>query len=461
MLSKLDTALKLGLGKDAKSFSETRGSELVSCTVFYGEQLATPKSCDFSGSVFFDCILSSSFQHERNTVLIDCTFSDIPYIRVSNFQPVSIDMSNLDLEHFDLSDSRLKKVKFDASNMNFSKLSEGDFVDCSFTETELKGAQFVDCKFLRCSFIGCTFDVNTRFKNCKFEHIICTPDFEKYLPVGYSQLYLGGSYIVLAPGVSFNLKNLKDVSIRDISLRGANVSTTTFSNFKFTNVDMTNSVFNKASFDACTFNDVSLNGSQFTQIRFLSNLIKDSDVSLCILDSFVFINTSGSSALVNVNFTGSTFKICRFQGPCTIEDCSFEKSKIEEDFNILANVQFKNCNFAEADLKYRVFASANTVFEDCDFTSADLSGNMLTGCTFTDCVFVNCDISVSQLDYCDLTGCDFKSSKLKGSSIRYASLIDADLTDADLTGVDFYSTKYNSNTKGLTEDQKSKMVFVA
>ena len=455
MLNKVQTVIKLGLSKDSAALNDTRGYFFSNCILVHAETFATPQSSDFSGSVFFNCILNSKFKHERNITCSDCEFVDEPYVRFNDEIMRMNDFSNLDLECSQSENTTFYSSKFNNSNVSNSFFCSNTFFSCNFRKSNLKGVVFKDSSFSGCNFIDCEYDTQTTFDSCTFNTVFCTTDLVPHLPYGEDTK---GVHI-LKPGFTLiGNKFARDLLLNDMSLESSEIRGAHLSGCVFNRVNLRSSNFSEGRLSSCCFKNSYLSNSKFSSCNFQLVIFENVELPNC---EFKLMFFSGCTSISNSNFSGSIFDDCTFEGTESASRCSFKNCEFLEFLKFSRNTTFVDCDFTKSKIIECINAVEGAELLKCNFSYADLSRNkLLRYISFLESVFYEANLSNCSFSYCNMKSCDLRNANLSDSNFYGVSFLDSDLTGANFTNTDLAMSKYNSNTKGLSDSQKSKMIFV-
>ena len=88
----------------------------------------------------------------------------------------------------------------------------------------------------------------------------------------------------------------------------------------------------------------------------------------------------------------------------------------------------------------------------------NLTGLYLSRSDLSNANFYGKNISGSEFQNANLSNANLSNANIKGDAFNYANLNGADLTDAIIDDkTNFKDALYNSNTKGLSDEQKEEI----
>ena len=219
------------------------------------------------------------------------------------------DLSNLQLQHADLSNCNLKKCDFSHSVLSHANLSQSscdgaDFSDCDLSNIDIRNTSFHE------AFFENTQITNSLFESCYFEE---------------------SEFI----NVSFVQSNLEACSLKK----------SIFQSCDFTNSHANVSKFSWSTLQNCSFVNAQFQECKFPHATFLESTIQKSSMTEC-----VFVHTSlATTTIQDSYFTNSNLYASEW-GNIEVLRCDFSKCDISE---LLAEPkQFIDCAFSMTEGGY-------------------------------------------------------------------------------------------------------------
>lgn len=325
---------------------------------------ATLDYCDFSGATLTDCFLKKlTFNGTvfNKTKMSGVDLSDTTFIPPASL--ISAEMSNADLTNAMLDNIEMTFANF--SNANFDKASlQGCRADRSqFTAASMKGVNLQDAH------IG----------GADFSVVVMTPSINA----------AGGTVIT-------NLKNIDAVytSFKYANLDDANLSGGNFINANFEATSLRGVNLNKATLNDAIFKNSSLDNAQLAECKAARSVfrgasmrgvnlqkahVEGSDFDTTVLSPSQKNGETKRSDLSNIKATGGTYKASLL------------------DDAILEDGDFTGASFYGADLRRANLR--NAIFRSCDLGSATLTGASIVGAKMISCHADFCDLSSLRQDF--------------------------------------------------------------
>jgi len=166
-----------------------------------------------------------------------------------------------------------------------------------------------------------------------------------------------------------------------------------------------------------------------TSIDFMSETIKDADLSSCIfLDSALYFSN------------------------CIITNCNFSKASFSKAFfkgSIFYNVDMRKTQFDGVNFDNAIFINVNakgSVFENCSFQNVSIFNCSFNHAHMRDASFLNSTISKTSFTQTDLSGSCFAYSKISA-----ISFVNSNIDQADFSGVRAKFCRFPTSARSVTK----------
>ena len=311
------------------------------------------------------------------------------------------------------------------------------WTDADIEEDDIAGVLFQDCVFERVRLVRSTLEktifLNSRFDDCVLED--CTVVETHWNGCTGKSLRIVGGQLRSAVFAQVKLDRLdieqsgdglvlaeSEIEQLALSSAGCQQSAMTVSGSKFgallaenarwqgasaVEIDLTTWRLSNASFERCSFIRAVGNGMDFSDVRFES----------CNLYQSEFRESRFRAA------QGSIF------AECELAEADFSEAML--DGALFANADAKQANFERARLAVALFPKAT-------LTGARFGGALASGSVWTDA-----NLTDAQLTSLDASRAVLRNARLDNADVANASFVEADLhgVDAPLTGADLRDSR--------------------
>lgn len=303
-----------------------------------------------------------------------------------------LDLSGLDLDGVDFSDSLMEQVNFTGASLvgtNFTGtiLARTDFTkaNCSHTKFDLANIGASTCQgtnFTRASFNECKLS-KSLLENCDFSH------------------------------TRINQPEVLELTLNHCDFTGSQIE-----NWPFLNLTMTGNIFDQVKLTTCSFINSKLHDCSFKQATLPSTAWANTSLT----------NTSFNQANMAGNCFVSSSEIDEKQAPCYFDKLDFSETNLEK--SNFQGLDFQNTNFSKAQIISCNFSSANlsnSNFDDCQgyqaqFRKARLSGVSMKRANLMEAILSKAIITDANLEQANLYGVDFLRATVKNTRFHNANL---------------------------------------
>jgi uncharacterized protein YjbI with pentapeptide repeats len=464
------------LKKFVKEGKDLRGS-FISFKVL---DLSELKDVDFSGCVFYKCVVGNPLEDEdivqlndiesvqefnSNARLVnhfrnlsfghftrDLRYAVLDYLSVKGRNNI---YRSFNMDHASLRLIRLKLLSFYHSsfkNCDFqTALLEGmTFENCSLSGSSFDFAEIYYCEFIECDLTNSSFsNHNERFART----LIQESSFKGSSLIDVDLKDIGSLETVVVKNVLFTDESRKE----ELEKRGAiwigkgmqlnQVLDARIDIPKFTieNRDLSNSSIKNLKIGECVFKNVDFSGTHFYACAFESHRVA--------FENCDFRNCTFSFCAINNYFTNCNFEGSLFEG-CDGNFGLFKHSSLKDVSFIQTNMFFKYTDSNEREkLEFNGLGAylgpEIKIYEGeklDDLGHIDLSGVSFEGATLFGVSFMETDLRNVNFKNANLQESNFSSANLEGANLEGANLKDA-----------IYNTGSTILPKSITQDQIASM----
>jgi len=173
LLTRGETAEKLGLGIDISKIADARGIFLSNQTLFCGDVLFGEQQLDLQGSILYKCIMYKTPKRCESVFLVDCTYLDDSRIHI---ELPNVDLTDRTLAYMNLSEANLMFLNLSYSNSIGANLSNANLTGAcltgvNLTDVNLKGANLKQAYIIQSNLYRADLtDANLQFS--EFSHSV-------------------------------------------------------------------------------------------------------------------------------------------------------------------------------------------------------------------------------------------------------------------------------------------------
>jgi uncharacterized protein YjbI with pentapeptide repeats len=308
-----------------------------------------------------------------------------------------LNLSNIDLERYELQNKVFRKCILKGCNLMNANLHNTQFISCDLTEADLTGVKVND---------------GTSFKKSNLTRVI-----------GLTKDIISGSY-----------RDMTGMKLIELDLTGFDFTTKTLTYVDFSRSTLTDAICSYALDNTNFTGAIGISNTTFKHAKQLSNVMFGNLTGIDFYKiDLVYCNFT-DAILTDVNFGLVEFReradimIKSFVGT-TLNNCTFHKNIQYLNFS---NATLNNCTFHK-NLQYLNFS--NATLNNCSFRNIhDLN---FSNATLNKCSFRNITLQYVKFSGANLREIDLYDAILYHIDMKKANLIDANLENADLTNVIF------------------------
>ena len=407
-------------------------------------------------------------EHWKVQALVKLGLTEEINNRSINFSEASLedfDLSNLNIERSDLSNSVFRKIK-----LNNTNLTGSDFTGAKLQRVEATSANFSGSKFLEAQIDGdlsysdlsyvkagnSFFERNLTGANLEGADFSSAKISSDLSGANLKDANFTNAYIYKLAGAKLDNTNLDGVSSRfgqfpfptsdysAVNLSGydyanSDFSDTNFAGAKFVNANLTNANLKGSNFKGVDFSGANLEGADFSSLS-----KKFTDLSDANLETATIKNTRLASALYNCKtvfpkgFSPEANLLENVEGSCGGENT------VEEDYTIesLLLPPHRHYRLMKSydlqKIKEKITFSNNI---GCKWLSWKHTGNIPRK------KMDNQDLTDRDFSGCEMGYADFSGSTLKGANFKGTYLYSANFETANIDGALFDGARITRSTK--------------
>lgn len=253
-------------------------------------------------------------------------------IEIAGRELYNIDLSNLNLNYENLSNTKFIGVNLHGCNLDETDMSNALFVNSDLSFATIKNANVINAKFINCIMEGCDFS------NSNLNEALFHGTTDQYLNTE-CDINLDTSLT----NTTFKLAHLDGARFTNIRLDSSNFRETHLNNTEFANCLL----------EIVEFNNASLVGSTLTDCRII-----DCDFSQTKCAYAIFENIPG----IRNNFTNANLNHALFK--------NINMSDINFQFTAGVNTRFENAGIKNANFEYSKLK--DTIFKNTNLTGIKL-----------------------------------------------------------------------------------------
>ena len=258
-------------------------------------------------------------------------------IEIAGRELYNIDLSNLNLNYENLSNTKFIGVNLHGCNLNETDMNNALFINSDLSFATIKNAKAINAKFINCNTEGCDFSNSNLDKT----------------------LFCGSTDQHLNTECDINLKT----SLTNTTFKSAHIDDARFTNIRldssgFKETHINNTTFANCLLESVEFNNASLVGATLTDCRVIDCDFSQTKCAYAIFENIPGIRNNFTNANLNhalfrninmsdINFQFTTGVDTRFE-TAGIKDASFEYSKLKDTI-------FKNTNLTGIQLGNKHF----------------------------------------------------------------------------------------------------------
>lgn len=258
-------------------------------------------------------------------------------IEIAGRELYNIDLSNLNLNYENLSNTKFIGVNLHGCNLDETDMSNALFVNSDLSFATIKNANVINAKFINCIMEGCDFS-NSNLNEALFH--------------GTTDQYLNTE-------CDINLDtSLTSTTFKSARLDGARFTNITLYSSSFRETHLNNTEFANCLLEIVEFNNASLVGSTLTDCRIIDCDFREAKCAYAMFENIPGIRNNFTNANLNhalfrninmsdMNFQFTTGVNTRFEN-AGIKNANFEYSKLKA-------TNFKNTNLTGIKLGSKHF----------------------------------------------------------------------------------------------------------
>ncbi|MUV85165.1 hypothetical protein GJ631_00850 [Natronomonas sp. CBA1123] len=307
------------------------------------------------------------------------------------------DLSGVDLQAANFSDSVIINTDFRGSDLTDSVLDDALFQDCNLSETNLTGASLWDTRFSNTDLSNS--DLTTaRLGNTRFQETTLTGS-------NLSHLDLANSYF-------------EEVDLTAATLHNCDLSKLNSIHATLADADLTDANLSSVRLPNADLSGANLAGADLTNIWLPDGNLSDVSLRGAILsDSTLDRATFSNADVAGADFTDASLDDADFTdadlSDATLRRCSLTAANLTSAS--LLHTDLKNANLHDGTL-------AEATLSTADLTNTDLSAADLTGADLSDATICEANLENAFLSRAMLFDADLRGAKLHGSVIGDAQI---------------------------------------
>jgi uncharacterized protein YjbI with pentapeptide repeats len=308
-----------------------------------------------------------------------------------------LNLSNIDLERYELQNKVFRKCILKGCNLMNANLHNTQFISCDLTEADLTGVKVND---------------GTSFKKSNLTRVI-----------GLTKDIISGSH-----------RDMTGMKLIELDLTGFDFTTKTLTYVDFSRSTLTDVICSNALDNTNFTGAIGISNTTFKHVKQLSNVMFGNLTGIDFYKIDLVECVFTDAILTDVNFGLVEFReradimIKSFVGT-TLNNCTFHKNLQYLNFS---NATLNNCSFRNIGLRYVKFSGAN--LREIDLYEARLYHIDMTKTNLID----------ANLENADLENVIFVEADLIGANFTKAMCINIDFSYADLTRSNFTGVKYSN-----------------
>ena len=160
LITKSETAELLGIGVDLSKLSETRGLFISDKILFYKDALCVGNESALTGSVFYNCSVSSDFKNNEvlnlycrwisgGAALFNLSYSDLTSADLTGADLTDANLTSAGMRHSILSNANLTNAKLEGADLINAILKDANLKNANLSGANLTGANLTNANLTK------------------------------------------------------------------------------------------------------------------------------------------------------------------------------------------------------------------------------------------------------------------------------------------------------------------------